>query len=99
MIVSDKGAVLKAVFMQKWEYISAHFYLFMHKKNVAFSACESVLTKEMPMWAEYEKLPATDKSDQFLAFGCLFPPVKSAEVMQHLVAVPRNHRQMATMHL
>lgn len=49
--------------------------------------------------AEYEKLPATDKSDQFLAFGCLFSPAKSVRVMQHLVAVPHSHRQMATMHL
>lgn len=90
--------------MNKICRLSAHFYLLTHKKmqhskNVfKFSACESVLTKEMPMLlAEYEKLP--DKSDQFLAFGCLFPPVKSVGVMQHLVAVPRNHRQMATMHL
>lgn len=72
-----------------------------HSKNVfKFSACVSVLTKEMPMLlAEYEKLPATDKSDQFLAFGCLFSPAKSVRVMQHLVAVPHSHRQMATMHL
>lgn len=48
--------------------------------------------------AENENLPATDKSDQFLAFGYLFPPAKPVE-LQHVVAVPTSHRQMATMHL
>lgn len=46
------------------------------------------MLKEMPMLlAENENLPATDKSDQFLAFGYLFPPAKPVE-LQHAAAVP-----------
>lgn len=39
------------------------------------SVCELMLTEKMPMMlAEYEKLPAAGKSDQFLAGGCLSHP-------------------------
>lgn len=58
--------------------LSASLYSFIHKKTwhsknvLHFCACESML-KQMPMLlAENENLPATDKSDQFLAFGYLF---------------------------
>lgn len=50
-----------------------------------------MFTENMPvLLAEYEKLPATGKSDQFLAGGCVIHP--------ETVAVTRSRRQMATMH-
>lgn len=51
-----------------------------------------MFTEKMPvLLAEYEKLPATGKSDQFLAGSVFDSPGKT-------VAVTRSHRQMATMH-
>lgn len=49
--------------------------------------------------AEYEKIPATDKCDQSLADGRLFGPEQTVAAVQRVAAVPRSHRQMATMHL